>query len=184
MHRRLSIVAIAATLALSACGGNPPAATPISRPGAGAIHAIVQTQSGASRLLSVDYAAAGLAASTDADEGSLVIVGVFRDGRVDDSLDLQTLSISVPMSELPGQTGNLDVVVDGAALNVLLEGSAESETRVVTPEAVHGSLHLRYDAPPRPGITLRGEFSLLLETQGRASLLRLDGEFEVPVLGG
>lgn len=175
---------LATTFALAGCGGGPAAvAEPAPVQAAGAIHAVVHPENGPSHSLAVDYAAAGLgtlAASPD-DDGSLVIVAVFRDGRVDDSLDLETLSISVPLSELPGQDGSLDVVVDGSVLAVLLEGSSSGETRVMSPESVAGSLHLRYDAPPRPGIILRGDFSLTIPTG--SSTLKLEGELEVPVLG-
>ncbi len=164
-------------LALAGCGGTAPS-EPV-RQAAGSIHAVVQPPSGAARVLAVDYAAAGLAAPSLDEGGSLVIVGVFRDGRVDGALDLETLSISVPLEELPDQVGSLDVVVDGAALAVLLEGSEE----VVLPEQVKGSIHLRYDAPPRPGITLRGDFSLTITTATHGTL-KLDGELEVPILGG
>jgi len=176
---------VAAALTLAGCGAAPAPSTGEAGTtrGAGSIHAVVHPQNGPSRTLAVDYAAAGLGslASEPDDLGSLVLVAVFRDGRVDDSLDLETLSISVPLSELPGHTGSLDVVLDGSVLAVLLEGSSSGETRVVSPETVGGTLHLRYDAPPRPGITLRGDFSLLIPTG--TSTLRLDGEFEVPVLG-
>lgn len=178
--------ASATALVLGGCGGTTATVTaPTPRPSAGSIHAIVQGASGQSRTLAVDYAAAGLAngATTSDGDGSLVLVGVFRDGRVDDSLDLETLSISIPLSELPSQTGSLDVVVDGRNLDILLEGSANSETRVITPDLVRGNLHMRYDAPPRPGITLRGDFSLTVDAAG-SETLHLDGEFEVPVLGG
>lgn len=180
----LQVAAVAMTLALAGCGGAPaPATEPPPALRAGAIHAVVHPENGPSHPLAVDYAAAGLgtlAAAPD-DDGSLVIVAVFRDGRVDDSLDLETLSISVPLSELPGQQGSLDVVIDGSVLAVLLEGSASGETRVVSPDSVAGSLHLRYDAPPRPGIILRGDFSLVIPTGN--STLKLEGELEVPVLG-
>lgn len=179
------LAVVVATLALSGCGAAPAPASGEPTPvrGAGSIHAVVHPENGPSHTLAVDYAAAGLGslASDPDDLGSLVLVAVFRDGRVDDSLDLETLSISVPLSELPGQQGSLDVALDGSVLSVLLEGSSSGETRIVTPETVGGSLHLRYDAPPRPGITLRGDFSLLIPTG--TSTLRLDGEFEVPVLG-
>jgi hypothetical protein len=181
-------------LLLGGCGGTSATVTaPTPRPSAGSIHAIVQGASGQSRTLAVDYAAAGLSQDrgganvapgvTSDGDGSLVLVGVFRDGRVDDTLDLETLSISIPLSELPSQTGSLDVVVDGRNLSILLEGSANSETRVITPDLVRGNLHMRYDAPPRPGITLRGDFSLTVDAAG-SETLHLDGEFEVPVLGG
>lgn len=185
---RLRSFALATSLAaassgLAGCGGAPSgnaAATPdATRSGAGVIHAVVQTGSGQPRTLEVDYAAAGISAGVSEDGGSLVIVGVFRDGRVDDTLDLETLSISVPLSELPGQSGVLDISLDAEAVSVLLEGAAQ----VITPEAVRGVIHVRYDAPPRPGITLRGDFSLVVDAPG-ASTLKLDGEFEVPVLGG
>ncbi len=182
--RLLSPLLIVASLALAGCGaapGGPNATAPneTSRSGAGVIHAIVQTETGLPRTLEVDYAAAGMSAGVSDEGGSLVIVGVFRDGRVDDTLDLETLSISIPLSELPGTAGALDVALDAAVVNVLLEGSAE----VITPEAVRGVIHVRYDAPPRPGITLRGDFSLVVDAPGAATL-KLDGEFEVPVLGG
>lgn len=180
---RLRSIVIATSLAAAGCGaapgGNAPASPDATRSGAGAIHAVVQTGSGLPRTLEVDYAAAGISTGVSEDGGSLVIVGVFRDGRVDDTLDLETLSISVPLSELPGQSGVLDVSLDAEAVSVLLEGSAE----VITPEAVRGVIHVRYDAPPRPGITLRGDFSLVVDAPGAATL-KLDGEFEVPVLGG
>ena len=176
---------LASMLALAGCGGSSliaSSATPRPTNGAGSIHAVVQGASGQTRNLTVDYAAAGLSSPlAENDDGSLVVVGVFRDGRVDDALDLETLSISVPMSELPGRTGPLDVVVDGANLNVLLEGAADSGARVITPDVVKGSLHLHYDAPPRPGITVRGDFSLALVSGG--STIRLDGDLEVPVVG-
>lgn len=184
--RSYIVVALgAAALTLAGCGAAPAAnsgePTPVR--GAGSIHAVVHPENGPSHNLTVDYAAAGLGslATEPNDLGSLVLVAVFRDGRVDETLDLETLSISVPLSELPGQQGSLDVVLDGSVLAVLLEGSSNGETRVVTPETVGGTLHLRYDAPPRPGITLRGDFSLLIPTG--TSTLRLDGELEVPVLG-
>ena len=174
---RSTLIALSAAALLAGCGGTAPS-EPV-RQAPGSIHAVVQSPSGASRVLAVDYAAAGLAAPTSEDGGSLVIVGVFRDGRVDEGLDLQTLSISVPLAELPGQSGSLDVLVDGAALAVLLEGSHD----VVLPDQVKGSIHLRYDAPPRPGITLRGDFSLTITTATHGTL-KLDGELEVPILGG
>lgn len=180
------LLALAGTLA--GCGGptgagaammpeTPAAATQ----DAGSIHAVVQSSNGVSRSLNVEYGAAGISAGvTPDDAGSLVIVGVFRDGRVDDSLDLETLSINVPLASLPGQSGTLDTVVSGSDLTVLLEGS--SGDAILAPEAVRGSLHLRYDAPPRPGITLRGDFTLAVDT-GDGHSVKLDGEFEVPVLG-
>lgn len=181
----IGVALAAAALSLSGCGGAPAPSSgePAGGRGAGSIHAVVHPENGPSQTLAVDYAAAGLGslASEPNDLGSLVLVAVFRDGRVDDSLDLETLSISIPLSELPGQQGSLDVVLDGSVLAVLLEGSSNGETRVVSPETVSGTLHIRYDAPPRPGITLRGDFSLLIPTG--TSALRLDGEFEVPVLG-
>lgn len=177
---------LAATLA--GCGAAPSGTVEShTRPGAGAIHAVAQSANGQARTLSVDYAAAGLSAASltnPEDSGSLVIVGVFRDGRVDDSLDLETLSINVPLSSLPGSTGALDTIVNAADLTVLLEGSAGNETRLIAPDAVKGTLHLRYDAPPRPGITLRGDFSLVVEPAPGRATLKLEGEFEVPVLGG
>lgn len=187
MRTLVQVAALAATLSLTGCGGAPTAGSPAEPTpvkGAGAIHAVVQTENGISRSLAVDYAAAGLGslAASPEDEGSLVIVGVFRDGRIDESLDLETLSISVPLSELPGQHGTLDVVVDGASLAVLLEGTQNGETLVLSPDRVEGSLHLRYDAPPRPGITLRGDFTLLIPGE-RGSTLKLDGELDLPVLG-
>ena len=188
MRTLVQVAALVATLSLSGCGGAPSSGSPAGEPtpvkGAGAIHAVVQTENGASRALAVDYAAAGLGslAASPSDEGSLVIVGVFRDGRVDESLDLETLSISIPLSELPGQQGSLDVAVDGAALAVLLEGTQDGETLVLSPDRVEGTLHLRYDAPPRPGITLRGDFTLVIPGEG-GSTLKLDGELELPVLG-
>lgn len=172
------------TMTLAGCGGaSAPAGEPVPvRTGAGVLHAVVHPLNGSSRVLAVDYAAAGLGslAASPADEGSLVIVGVFRDGRVDETLDIETLSISVPIAELPHESGSLDVVVDGSVLDVLIEGN-RGDARVVSPESVRGSLHLRYDAPPRPGITLRGDFSLVIPTG--ASELKLEGELEVPVLG-
>lgn len=180
----------AAPLVLAGCGGVPSGQaelppTPVR--GGGAIHAVAVSNEGIPRALSVDYAAAGLSGlrTTEAEvagDGSLVIVGVFRDGRVDDSLDLETLSISVPLSELPNRAGSLDVVVDASTVQFLLEGTAGSEARVIAPETVTGQIHLRYDAPPRPGIVLRGDFSVALHTPA-GSLLRLEGEFDVPVLG-
>jgi hypothetical protein len=189
----ISTVLAGGALALAGCGGTapgtePPAAAHAPR-GAGSIHATAQTSSGQTRNLTFEYAAAGLSGANPAtdDTGSLIIVGIFRDGRVDDALDLETLSISVPLSELPGHSGALDTVVDGSALNVLLEGSADSETRLLAPDAVAGQLHLRYDAPPRPGITMRGDFTLTVRsgtTTVPGTTLTLEGEFEVPVLGG
>ena len=178
------LVAAVLALTIAGCGGGPaPAGEPSPARGTGSIHAVVHPESGPSRALVVEYAAAGLGslAATPDDEGSLVLVAVFRDGRVDETLDLETLSISVPLSELPDGEGSLDVIVDGAVLAVLLEGAAGAESRVLSPEVVAGSLHLRYDAPPRPGITLRGDFSLVIPTG--ESTLKLEGAFEVPVLG-
>lgn len=183
LARSLPVLTLLAAFA-SGCGGTAPSTTGEPTPvrGAGSVHAVVHPENGAAHALAVDYAAAGLGTlASPTDDGSLVIVAVFRDGRVDESLDLETLSISVPLAELPGQTGSLDVVIDGSALAVLLEGSSNGETRVLSPETVSGSLHLRYDAPPRPGITLRGDFSLVIPTGH--STLKLEGELEVPVLG-
>ena len=59
-------------------------------------------------------------------------------------------------------TGALDTIVNAADLTVLLEGSAGNETRLIAPDAVEGPLHLPYDAPPRPGHTLRGAFPLVV----------------------
>ena len=173
-----------AAAALAGCGAAPATADTHARPGAGVIHAIAQSSNGTARPLSVEYAAAGISGAISADDaGSLVIVGVFRDGRIDDSLDLETLSINVPLSALPGTTGTLDTVIGAADLTVLLEGTTGSETRLLAPEAIQGSLHLRYDAPPRPGITLRGDFTLVVDAGTGRSSLKLEGEFEVPVLG-
>lgn len=181
--RSLPVLALL-SVAASGCGGTAPTnGEPAPVRGAGSVHAVAHPENGPSHTLVVDYAAAGLGtlAPSPADDGSLVIVAVFRDGRVDESLDLETLSISVPLAELPGESGSLDVVVDGGVLAVLLEGSSNGETRVLSPESVAGTLHLRYDAPPRPGITLRGDFSLVIPTGN--STLKLEGELEVPVLG-
>jgi len=183
----LASIVLAAS-ALAGCGAAPagtPADASHARQGAGVIHAVAQSANGAARPLSVEYAAAGISPSSAADDaGSLVIVGVFRDGRVDDSLDLETLSINVPLSALPGTTGTLDTIVNASDLTVLLEGTTGSETSLLAPDAMEGSLHLRYDAPPRPGITLRGDFSLVVDAGSGRSSLKLEGEFEVPVLGG
>ncbi|HVO30295.1 MAG TPA: hypothetical protein VMV18_06150, partial [bacterium] len=109
--RATLLVSILAAASLAGCGAVPngngtPVETPHARQGAGSIHAVVQSASGQTRSLSVEYAAAGLAGASGAnDAGSLTIVGVFRDGRVDDSLDVETLSINVPLSVLPEQTG-------------------------------------------------------------------------------
>ncbi len=167
-------------IAALGCGGSPPdPIAPASRPGAGSITAVAQGAVGPARSLAVDYAAAGISGADPARQ--LVIVGVFRDGRVDDTLDLETLSISVPISELGSATnGVVDLMVDGSQLNVLLEGTSGSETLVLSPEEVRGTLHLRFDAPPRAGIVLRGDFSL----EVASARLKLEGELEVPVLGG
>lgn len=169
------------------CGGAP-SSSPDPRAArlVGSIHTVAQTASGQTRPLSVEYAAAGLSAANPAnpsDAGSMVIVEVFRDGRVDNDLDLTTLSINIPLSALPGTSGTLDANVDGSDLTVLLEGASNAETLLIAPEAVQGTVHLRYDAPPRPGITLRGEFSLFIEPAAGRPALKLEGEIEVPVLG-
>lgn len=137
--------------------------------------------------LVVDYAAAGLTVcGVSDDSGKLVFFGAFGDGRVSDDLDLATLSMSVDLTELPGDDGPVDVIVEADAVSLYFESRGIDTSRLTAGENLQGRLYLRYDAPPRPGIVIEGTFTLVIpaiETDaGEVTSLTLEGGFEVPVI--
>lgn len=190
MNRPLHTVALVVALG-AGCGGqlapDTPRADRVTE--VGEITVLAGVDNEAATSLVVDYAAAYITVCDSqpaTQDGTLVFFGAFNQGQIKNGLDLATVSLSIDLNELPDARGPVDITLDADAVNVYFEWSDYEGSRLEAGSNVDGRLYLRYDAPPRPGITIQGTFSLVIpavETEmGELAALTLEGVFEIPVV--
>ena len=173
------------------CGGQLVPDTPTADrvTDVGEITVLASADGEAASALVVDYAAAYITvcdAEPATSDGTLVFFGAFQQGQIKSDLDLATVSLSIDLNELPAAQGPVDITLEADAVSVYFEWSDYEGSRLEAGANLDGRLYLRYDAPPRPGITMQGTFSLLIpavETEtGELASLTLEGAFEIPVV--